>query len=145
MKTLTFNQKLSFIINIIHLKGQSNMNYFNPTPANLQELRTMYKTLVFRYHPDVHPELSGDEMKAINTQYEDLSRILAHETKFEESELHFSDLYKDIIEALKHGKFWSLTMHLKSKHGFINLILIIRKVKKSFLLLILRTITVLRQ
>lgn len=73
--------------------------YFN-SPKTLEELRNEYKKLCFQFHPDVSGFDSTDIMKQINLEYENLSNELAKGSKFVDSEMEFSALYKEKIEAL---------------------------------------------
>ncbi len=58
-----------------------NYSYFTPTPRTLEELKTMYRKLVFQHHPDKGGKL--DDMQAVNNEYEKLNPIHkdVHHTK----------------------------------------------------------------
>jgi curved DNA-binding protein CbpA len=75
------------------------MRFFN-TPKTLQQLRTEYKNLVFKLHPDVSGYDSTEDMKELNREYDLLSEQLAKGTKFYESEMNFASEFKEKIEVL---------------------------------------------
>ena len=54
--------------------------FFNDVKT-LEDLKKEYKKLVRQYHPDLHPELNGDEIKEINNQYEKLFNELKNKLK----------------------------------------------------------------
>lgn len=76
------------------------MKHFNPAPGTLQELRSMFRDLAFKFHPDLTGEHNTETMKEINLEYESLSNRLADGTQFADSEKEFSTLYKEKIEVL---------------------------------------------
>jgi hypothetical protein len=73
--------------------------YFNNI-SDLQSLRVEYKKLAFIHHPDISGYDSTEQMKQINAEYEKISGQLAALTNHEKSEIEFSDLYREKIEAL---------------------------------------------
>lgn len=46
--------------------------------ADLQALKARYRDLAKMYHPDLHPELGDEIMKAINAEYDEMTARLAH-------------------------------------------------------------------
>lgn len=46
--------------------------------TTLDALRTRYRELAKAYHPDLHPELGDEVMKAINAEYDEMSAYLSH-------------------------------------------------------------------
>lgn len=52
-------------------------NYFTGC-ADLQALKARYRELAKQYHPDLHPELGDETMKAINAEYDELAARLSH-------------------------------------------------------------------
>lgn len=45
-----------------------NIIYFDPLPTSQDQLKSRYRSLCFKYHPDKHPQ--GDkQMKIINAEY----------------------------------------------------------------------------
>jgi len=75
------------------------MTHFT-SPKDLSELRNQYKTLVFKHHPDVSGYDSIEVMKLINNEYEKLTKDLARGLKYEDSEIEFSELFRQKIEVL---------------------------------------------
>jgi len=55
--------------------------YFKPTPETLEELKSLYRKLAMKHHPDRGG--SDDSMKAINAEYDKLFPLLkdVHKTK----------------------------------------------------------------
>lgn len=53
------------------------INYFTGC-ADLQALKARYRELAKQYHPDLHPELGDEVMKAINAEYDAMAARLSH-------------------------------------------------------------------
>lgn len=80
------------------------MKYFTLTPETLEELKSMYRKLAMKHHPD----LGGDTetMKLINNEYDRLFDLVKNLHKNQAGETYSKDTseaadhFKDIISAL---------------------------------------------
>jgi len=80
--------------------------YFIPTPATLEELKSMYRKLAFQHHPDRGGNL--DTMKAVNNEYDALFAKLKDIHKTKEGETYTAkqttnetaEQFKDLIAEL---------------------------------------------
>lgn len=85
---------------------RKNVSYFTPTPKTLEELKKLYRKLVFTYHPDKGGD--AEAMKAINSEYDELFKVLKdiHQTKdgetytAREATTETADQFKDLINEL---------------------------------------------
>lgn len=83
------------------------MKWFNNIKTK-QELRKRYRELCKQYHPDVNPHTDGTEMKEINSEYDDLIKVLPSEKTSESttnnagesSTDNAPDIYRVIIEKI---------------------------------------------
>ena len=85
-------------------------NYFASVNC-IEELKRVYKELVFKFHPDVSKIPNCSEiMKAINNQYEKLFKKLKDVHKNKEGKTYTAnhktdetaDIYRDILEKIIH-------------------------------------------
>lgn len=80
------------------------MKFFIPRPETLEDLKTMYRKLAFKYHPDC----GGDTeiMKAVNNEYDKLFETVKNIHRNRDGETYRSETtetpehFKDIINAL---------------------------------------------
>lgn len=85
---------------------QTNYKYFTPTPKTLEELKGLYRKLVFQHHPDKGG--STEAMQAVNQEYDLLFTGLkdVHQTKdgetytAKQSNTETADQFKDLINKL---------------------------------------------
>ena len=74
--------------------------------TNLQELKSLYLSLVKKYHPDINP-LGLEQMKIINNEYDYLKTILKNATdtkKAEQENINTMDGFKDLLEKIMQYK-----------------------------------------
>ncbi|GHU80029.1 molecular chaperone DnaJ [Clostridia bacterium] len=80
------------------------INYFVPTPTNIETLKKMYHALAMEHHPDMGGNL--DIMKAINNQFENLFTKLkdihvnAAGEEYTKESTDTADEYQDTVNAL---------------------------------------------
>lgn len=83
-------------------KGSIEMKWF--TARNLNELKEQYRELAKQHHPDCGGTL--EDMQEINSEYETLSKVLAHaENDFSDEQQQAeadAEKYRDIINKLIH-------------------------------------------
>ena len=78
--------------------------YFNPTPKTLEELKSTYRNLAKKYHPDKGG--SKEDMQAINAEYDRLFPKLKdiHKTKdgepYTKETAETPEYFKDLISQL---------------------------------------------
>ena len=83
-----------------------NLTYFVPTPETAEDLKSMYRKLAMKYHPDRGGDV--EVMKAVNSEYDRLFEILkdVHKTKDGEkftsrqTTSETADSFKDLITEL---------------------------------------------
>jgi len=83
-----------------------NYKHFIPTPETLEELKTIYRKLALKHHPDKGG--SEQDMKAVNNEYDELFAKLkdAHKTRdgktytAKQSSSETPDQFKDLIAKL---------------------------------------------
>jgi len=85
------------------------MNYFSNCKS-INEIKTEYRTLAKKYHPDVNPGISDETMKEINNQYhEALKRFDGFTSKGSDNQDHTyrydqaieQEIIDKVIELLK--------------------------------------------
>lgn len=77
------------------------MKYFNPMPKTLEELKKFYRTLSFKYHPDVGG--SDEIMKIINDEYTELFKMLKNmliNSKGDKYRMEFDETPEQFIEMM---------------------------------------------
>lgn len=71
---------------------------------NIEEVKKLYKILVFMYHPDINKSVNDEIIKEINNYYdENINRFKEKDTSKQwkaESQQKEADVFKDIIEKL---------------------------------------------
>lgn len=80
------------------------MKWFNNIKTK-QELRVKYRELCKKYHPDVNHKTDGSEMKEINSEYDELIKVMPVEKTPEykadnDHEYNAPDIYRVIIEKI---------------------------------------------
>jgi hypothetical protein len=75
--------------------------------TNLQELKTRYKELVFKYHPDLAGEQSTEKMKQINLDYEQAFAYIKDNPQNEQEQKSYkyadvADGFREILAKLIH-------------------------------------------
>ena len=95
-------------------KTLDGLNGFFDGVHDLKTLRKLYFDFVKQYHPDRHPGASDNEisrlteiMQNINSEYDELSRVLPKESgkgfespEDQENEFHISKVYRDIVNSV---------------------------------------------
>ena len=82
------------------------MKYFS-NPTTLEELRTQYKKLAMKYHPDLGG--TNEQMQEINAEYEDLLKTVGSKHTNINGETYtrpdydwHTDKFREIIDAIIH-------------------------------------------
>jgi curved DNA-binding protein CbpA len=81
-----------------------NKSYFTPAPSTLEELKSAYRKLAMKYHPDMGG--SDEAMKAVNTEYDRLFPKLKNVHKTRDGETYTKETaetpeyFKDLISEL---------------------------------------------
>ena len=92
------------------------MNHFLPTPTTLEELKSMYRKLAMKYHPD----LGGDTeiMKDINNEYDSLFERVknihtnAHGETYTKETTEAPEYFRSVINALIRLRMEDVTIEL---------------------------------
>ena len=84
----------------------NNYRHFSPTPETLEELKSLYRKLAMRHHPDRGGNV--ETMQEVNSEYDILFPLLKNVHKTKEGETYTtkqetgetSDNFKDLINEL---------------------------------------------
>lgn len=81
------------------------MNFLNQSYASIEELKQHFRELARKFHPDLNPGATGEEMKELNKELECLISIYKTKAKSENKEQRYSaaeefDFEQDILSKL---------------------------------------------
>jgi calcineurin-like phosphoesterase family protein len=74
------------------------MSKFFKNVKTIEELKKEYRRLAFQFHPDRGGDL--ETMKVLNTEYDEMLKVLAHTANKEQEELRYAEEFKEVIEQL---------------------------------------------